>query len=217
MDTWPPREQWPAGDDWRKAWRTGSRLAPAAGCMADSWCPNPYFSFLLRKMRKGMEGSWQKSKEKDKEKKKERGEVGREGKREEREEKTAPQAELLSTWRSRAFQVCVYLACPPQSHPSPAEGNDITCFSLFSLPQFFFSLLLRVTYISNLSLYKRELERLCISSWSEDWATRCQGLGPLKVSAFRYSSVAERRMQWFRLSQLGDYKCQQQGLLLFSC
>ena len=146
-------------------------------------------------------------------KKKEREEVGREGKKEEREGKTAPQADLVSTWRSRAFQVFVYSARPPQPGPSPAEGNDPTCFCfLFPGFFFFFPLVLRATYISNLSLYKRELERLCISSWSEDWTALCQGSGPLKVRAFRYSNVAERQ-QWFWLSQLGDCKCQQQGLL----
>lgn len=46
------RTKWPAQEDWRKAHRTGSCLALAAGCMTDSRCPNPYFSFLLRKMKK---------------------------------------------------------------------------------------------------------------------------------------------------------------------
>ena len=100
---------------------------------------------------------------------------------------------------------------PAQSQPSWREWPDLF-LPVFSSPVFFFSLVLWATYISNLSLYKRDLERLCISSWSEDWTTLCQGSGPLKVGAFRYSSVAESQ-QWFRLSQLGDYRCQQQGLL----
>lgn len=143
--------------------------------------------------------------------------MGREGKKEEREGKTAPQADLVSTWRSRAFQVFVYFARRPQLGASPAQLKGMTqlvspCF-LFPGFFFFFSLLLRATYINNLSLYKSELERLCISSRSEDRTTHCQGSGPPKVRAFRYSNMAERRRQRFWLSRLGDYKCQQQGLL----
>ena len=108
--------------------------------------------------------------------------------------------------------ICLF--CSPSTARSQPGWREWPNLFLFSLPRFFFffPLVLRATYISNLSLYKRELERLCISSWSEDWTTLCQGSGPLKVRAFRYSNAAERQ-QWFRLSQLGDCKCQQQGLL----
>ena len=108
-------------------------------------------------MERGVGGG---EKRKGKRKEEKRREVGRrsEGGREGRKggKNNPPKAELVSPVGHKYFwYLFISLALPS---PVPARLKRMTCFSLFSLPDF---LPIRATYKSNLSLYKKELEGLC--------------------------------------------------------
>lgn len=124
---------------------------------------SPFYSERKARKRNGKGGGEEGRKEKERKKKKkgERwgGEWGREGRR--GGKNNPPKAELVSPVGHKYFWylfISLALPSPVPALSQPGWREWLSCFSLFSLPDFW---PIGVTYKGNLSLYKRELEGLC--------------------------------------------------------